>query len=430
MPSGQALPVVNWNTGDGNFGIAGNWDPIGVPDETERALFSPSGQITVTLDQSREVGSFQMEGSADGETQAQVIFNLNDFKLDLVSTETGFSDRSLTLRGTAGTTRTLTFENGTAEAQQVFLQAVGSELPTRLRLDNSATLIVNGTISAATSYIEVIGGSTLDTPSRLTLNATAEMMVSGSGSSWVSPTNETHFIGQNGDNGLTLSDGATTAVGRVNLGRDSSGSGGGFGGGGDGALMVEDAGTVFNSTELNIGGGVNSSGGNLVDSAGDSSIATFRNGGKGELTLLRNLGPGTLVIDGGLLEVGSGGATLYAGSTMQLIVHSDVAAMFVAEGLTITDSVLQVGFDESFTPFLGQIIPLVEYTALTGFFADINQGDTFMIGDTLVSFDYGSGTDDMISLSVIPEPKLYAAMAGLLCLAICTLRKRRQRAGN
>lgn len=420
----QALPVVDWDTGDGNFGVAGNWDPATVPDDTERAVFSPSGQITVTLDQNREVASFQIFGTADGETPAEVVFDLNTFELDLVSTETSLSNRSFTMRGSTATTRTITFQDGAVSTQQMFLQSVGSELPTQVRLRDETVLTVNGTLSLASSIMDVGGASTLHTPSRVTLNGTAHFSVSGSGSSWTSPVGETHYFGQNGDNSFSLSEGATVNVGRVNLGRDSSGSGGGFGGGGDTAVSVTGAGSVFTAAEFNIGGGTNSSGNNLVASNGDNNSATFSNGGSGVFTLLRNLGPGTLVIDNASVQVGSGGATLFPDSVMQLVIHSAAAPMLVAEDIIISDSVLQVAFHEAFEPFVGQIIPLVGYDALTGQFAGIGQGDTFTIGDVVVSLDYGVGIDDAISLTVIPEPKATALAVGLLCLLLASHRAR------
>lgn len=415
LACGQALPTVDWNTGDGNFGLAGNWDPETVPDETERAVFSPVGQITVTLDQDREVASFQIFGTADGPTPAEVIFNLNTFELDLVATETSLNNRSFTMRGVASTTRTITFQNGSVSTRQLFLQSVGSELPTQVRLREGTTLTVNGSMSVASSLMDVSDNSTISTPSRVTLNGTAQFVVSGTGSSWTAPVGETHFFGQAGNNSFTLSNGATANVGRVNIGRDSSSSGGGFGGGGNGAATVTGAGSTFTATELNIGGGTNGSGNNLVNSNGENNLATFSAGGSGIFTLLRNMGPGTLVIDDGSVSVGAGGATLFPDSTLQLVIYSDASAMFATEGLTITDSVLQLSFDESFTPFLGQVIPLVEYASLDGFFAGISQDSSFMVGDIAVSFDYGSGLNDMISLTVIPEPSTTAMVVAVFC---------------
>jgi len=46
---------------------------------------------------------------------------------------------------------------------------------------------------------------------------------------------------------------------------------------------------------------------------------------------------------------------------------------------------------------------------------------TGLDGDTSFSFDQGSG---VLSISVIPEPATYAALAGLAALALCLRRRR------
>ncbi len=408
------LPTIDWVGGSGNFGVLSNWNPDTiVPTDEYRAVFNPVGQITVTLDQTRSVGSFQTFGTADGTIQPQVTFDLNEFTLNLVSAKVNVSNRSFTMRGLTSRQSTFIFENGTVNSNQFFIQAVSNELPIYVYLRNGATLKSNTTVEIAGSQLFVQANSTLDT-SGLRMSTGGTLSVSGVNSKLQSPLDVTHFLGTGGQNGLLhITNSGQADLGRINLGRTSVSSGNDSVG--SASILVEGATTSFKAAQLNIAGGVNTSGGNLVSSTGENSVATFRNGTTAEIGLLRNLEQGTLVIDGASVSVGAGGATLYAGSTMNMVVHSAATAMLATENLTITNSVLNVSFEDSFMPILGQIIPLVEYTALTGFFAGINQGGTLTIGDTMVSFDYGSGSNDMISLTVIPEPST-AAIVGMICL--------------
>lgn len=426
----QALPVVDWIGGDGNFGVGTNWSTGEVPDDTERAVFNPVGPITVTLDQDREVASIQTFGSRSGEVESDVIFDLNSYHLQLTATGVRLGDRSFTMRGAASIQRSFTFENGTVTANQVFLQAVGIELPIHLRLRSGVTMNMGGTLEVISSNISVLGESVLNLGSdQLRASGTANLQVTGAGSKIQSSGSVTHYLGTTagattaGQATLKILEGASADLGRLNLGRDSTSSGNNSAG--EALLLVDGTGTSFKAAQLNIAGGVNSQGINVIASSGDS-FATFTNGATAQIELLRNFENGTLEIDDATVTVGAGGATLYAGSNLNLVIHSE-EAMFITQALTITDSILNLSFADDFEPLIGQQIMLIEYTSLTGLFDGINQGGNLLIGETLVSFDYGSGTNDWISITVIPEPKTAAALfaiAGLLTVVF--LRRRRR----
>ncbi|MCA9414607.1 MAG: hypothetical protein KC944_25565, partial [Candidatus Omnitrophica bacterium] len=44
-----ASTIIRWNTGDGDFGVAENWEPQQVPSDTDLALFDRETPVTISI---------------------------------------------------------------------------------------------------------------------------------------------------------------------------------------------------------------------------------------------------------------------------------------------------------------------------------------------------------------------------------------------
>lgn len=187
----------------------------------------------------------------------------------------------------------------------------------------SGTLIVNGSGSVKSfgSY-DSIGGGT---------GSEGSVVLDGSGASWTSQGYLT--IGGTGSGTVTVDGGLLTADDGIALGQSVGGSGtatlsnggtldagtGGLnvgGGGGRGTLIVNGSGSVESfGTYDAVGNATGSQGSVVLDGAGASWTS------QGNLTI-GNDGTGTVTVDGGTLDAGTGGLNVggYGGGTGTLVV--------------------------------------------------------------------------------------------------------------
>lgn len=191
-------------------------------------------------------------------------------------------------------------------------------------------------------------------------------------------------------------------------------------GGEDGTGFVEVIGedSSLTGTWMSLGGIQN------TDNDGIGFL-TVQDGGHVSLSAeLRSWSRGTVTVDGGTIQanewLGAPDSTLAL--TLQTGVFDapiTVGDPFFSQGdALITDSVFELGLATGFSANLEDVFEVLRYGGdLTGTFAGLNEGDSLFVGGYEFQIGYGSGSSDVITLTVIPEPgvgMMLAAAAALL----------------
>ncbi len=454
----QSAPY-NWiGGGDNNFNTPGNWDPEGPPSGTDLAIFNPTGTTTVNFTSPVGTTGIQVQGSADGETQPSVLFNLNS---NTYTVSGGTSER-LGVFTASGSNRTLLIQNGelniAISASVIWGNSNVNDITPEvtIRVQEGATLrhSTNGGAGigrtqaagqSAKTAMYVEDGGKLIAEARFTVGGNGgdgirngELHITGPTSSFEAKTSDRSVI--------LLGDGLGTGTLNVRDGGlvDSTRAiGVGYATNSTGLLSVSGVNVdnsdpeepVFTASrilgnQLYIGGGRARDDGNNQPRAGGEGVAEFLDGGHGQFTTLLAYynsdidTKGTLRIDDAFVTV-SGTATFEAGSVTELGLRSVEQDVLMFASNLVLDSTLQLLIDGSFSAALHDSIHLIEYTSLTGTFAGLGEGDTFSVDGHTFSIHYAMGDgENIIGLTVIPEPGAIAMILGAICLGVCAARRK------
>ncbi len=446
--------TYTWDGGaEADYDSSASWSPTGVPGSADIAIFNPTGETIVNFSDDEFSSELRIQGEADGATQPNVTFDLggNVYRV------TSGSGRLNFLVGVADSVRSLNVKNGelsvgTGLVMWGYANVEGAE--TILRIQEGGVL--RHTAAAGIGRTE---SSDRTTTAKLYIENGGKLLAENSFS-----------IAANGGNGTSNADvfiiGPTSVMEAkasdrsvVNIGNalghgtlritdggllDSSRAiGVGFGEVGTAALTVSGV-NVNNSdpenpittasrilgNQLYIGGGRARDDGNNLPRAGGEGVAEFLDGGYGQFTTLLaynnsvNGTKGTLRIDDAFVTV-SGTATFQAGSVTELGLRSVEQDVLMFASNLVLDSTLQLLIDGSFSAALHDSIHLIEYTSLTGTFAGLGEGDTFSVDGHTFSIHYAMGDgENIIGLTVIPEPGTIAVILGAICLGICVARRK------
>jgi hypothetical protein len=140
------------NTAGGNWNVAANWSPNGVPGGTDSAAITTTGSYTVTMSDTESVGTLTL-GASSGDATAQTL-NLSSGTFTLNNASTGTAQGMLNLSGAtlegAGPLTLAGPFNWTGGALMAFVQFKGGSINGGLNfygaLVNSGTLAWNGTL--------------------------------------------------------------------------------------------------------------------------------------------------------------------------------------------------------------------------------------------------------------------------------------------
>lgn len=419
---------------------------------------SGSGGYTVTLSQNFSAQILENGVLKSGEDLPVVTFLLNGNTMNLNSTGT-LNNASVYLyayNASVASDKGFAFENGTVNAHNIALRgSSGGQGPT-LVLRSGTLWTSSGSISfptsVATGRVDVLSGSTY--------TATGPGVVY-SASGVVNNTNTLSVSGEN--SAFTARTGAATPdVDRrtvnVNSGFDAHNY-----------LYVENQ-ASFSADQLNVGGGTvlerNAQGTVLVDGSGSSFEAkwvnlgasrnsvtaglaargdawfTVSNGATAEIELLQvfykpagtnnsidyDATLGRVILDDGTLSL-TGNSTFHANTLLQIYLHSpaQAAALTSTADLTVTGADFSVLLDDSFVATAGEKIALINYSNLIGQFAGYDEGDEFTVGGYTFEFTYSLDGANVVGLTVIPEPRVYALLFAAAVLGVALVRRRAAR---
>lgn len=155
----------------------------------------------------------------------------------------------------------------------------------------------------------------------------------------------------------------------------------------------------------------------------------IRSGGRVEASNYQAVSGSVFTMDGGSFQANAWNAD--ADSVFQLTLHTgqfDAPIILGDEFLgggdaTITDSLFELSLEAGFSADLEDVFEVMHYFGdLTGTFAGLSEGDVLTANGYEFQIGYGSGNNDMITLTVIPEPGAVAML--LLAAGLLGLRRR------
>jgi autotransporter-associated beta strand protein len=281
----------------------------------------------------------------------------------------------------------------------------------------SATLIANsGSGGGLGGRIDFLGGST---------GGTARVEVFGNGNLDISSHNAPGvtvgsiegdgnvFLGANnltvGSNNMS-----TTFSGVIQDGGNNGGTGGSLSKTGSGTLTLSGAntytgGTAVNAGKLLVNGSITSAvtvNGGTLGGSGTTGAVTVNSGG----TLSPGNSPGILHVAGNL--------SLSLGSTY-LVELNGTAVGTQYDQTDVTGSVglgnATLSLSLGFAPSVGTSFNIInnDFTdAVTGTFAGLPEGSTFVVGSDLLKISYvgGDGNDVVLTVAAVPEPGTWALL--------------------
>lgn len=103
-------------------------------------------------------------------------------------------------------------------------------------------------------------------------------------------------------------------------------------------------------------------------------------------------------------------------------------AFFGGGDAIITNSIFELSLAPGFSADLEDVFGVMQYFGdLTGMFDGLDEGDVLTVGGYEFQIGYGSGSGDMITLTVIPEPNAALLLLAGVGLLAGLKRHRRQR---
>lgn len=453
LPLGLAadpVPInIDWAGGaSGAFETPGNWTSAapewngGIPGSNPGTIdtvfgLGLSGGTEISFSGAASFSRLHREGGTSNTT----ILKLQGNTLTLTGTGAGLNSALLIYPNGAAPNNALFLDgdvqdgpNGGTVNAAVFSMQQANESTTRggtLLLRNEVRLNTTGISRTRTGFANV------------TIESAAEWQQTGSegglhlsdlafSSTTMSITGAESFyqgegtvsVGHTGTAELFVSaPGGGLATGVVNVGRVA---------GAEGEVVAEGLDTSFFVDRLYVGGSdATTAGGDGTVIASSAALVRV-----GQMVLHYNDSNnfGSLGVTAGQVVLGlnrdeslSGVASVFNPNSevgIALYVPNQVSAITAMQGLIISDSILNIQLDPSFSANVGQMIDLIAYDSLTGTFANYTEGHEFTVGGYSFEFSYALNGGNMIGLTVIPEPVAGLA-AGILALAGVMLYRRR-----
>ncbi len=420
--------TITWDGGtSGTFSDTANWIGGEVPVSTDTARFTDAGEVVVEFSTNATVDTVAFEGTELAGDPAKLTFNADGRTFTTMG--------SLILDASASDARVFVFNGGTL--------AVGVTLGVNnvSALRDSMTMEVNdGTVLTvgnqlgigrrSIGILSITGGSTLAINDQTLMghgsSGDGRIIVSGSGSEFNQndgSANRNILVGfsNNGQGSVeVLAGGKMQTVRSVTIATAVGSSGSVLVSGTNSSMVANVAGEG-----LFVGGRTNAGG-----EAGGTGLATFAFGGSGDFDVIRVFANdpsideiGTLVFNqsGGVI---ANSATFESGSVVRfgLFEVNQAMDLTINGSLSIAGAYLEAFLEPEFVPVLGNSFSLIGYDSLAGTFA--NQDGEVLIDGIRFAIDYSLGGEDVIGLTVIPEPSQVAlVLAAVIVLLMLRRRK-------
>ncbi len=446
LPLGAVTTV--WDGGSGLWSDSAKWS-VRVPEPTDTVYFEHQGEATVTLPGGAvSAAVLRVRGVAAGEQSPSLILDMAGGTFSTVP------DSAANFFNTTADAQGLVVRNGElrlTSGNPYFLN--NGTNPGSLTIEGDGVLTVNGAMFLSTSTGATMsvmvenGGQVFHTLSRLRGGSgRMEIFIDGADAKWeqttTGPSNQsTATIGDGFEGLLRITDGARfIGNSQINIGLTASASGA-IEVMGTGVRDSETVGSTISSTNFYIGGGLNLSGNpNQVGPedavGGGDAEAHFLAGGRGEFTNLRvfytehepAVGDpfttnGSLIINGGQVTV-SGSAYFDSSSQIHFGINSVDQDIVMDVGSLFAGGELILIVNESFSAGVFDTIELIEYSSLSGTFDGLGEGSVLSAGGYTFELTYSLGGDNVIGLTVIPEPAHFSALLGLALLVALYIRRR------
>ncbi len=436
--------TIEWAGGDGDFTDPASWIGPVAPDVGDAVLFgNPTvGDVTVTIDQNADIGSgvFTIAGLNDDSVDSVLRVNLDGNLLIsgsvIISAINSSLSRSLIVSGDGITPRSTVDVNEWRYSN--FQAAADNSGNVSIRVDGLARLVARSNTSVfatsnnSSAYVEVVEGS-LFSLQRMHLaggtNSIATVDVSGAGSELSGTQANTfgyHWLGMGAGSSATIEvdgGGSYSNLAFTDLGRNNTG---------EGRLIVSGEGSSVDvALGLYVGGQRGSTTATPAPVAQGKGLLSMSDGAIGSIgerlhVLARDVPGGwfgVVELDGSV-ELTVANAIFDAGSVFRIGIASATqdANLIVDGALEIGGSFLEGFLTNDFIPSFGQSFAIAEYDSLSGLFANVD-GLVVIDGHTFV-IDYALDGENVIGLTVIPEPGTAALLFGCTILLLAILRRR------
>lgn len=285
------------------------------------------------------------------------------------------------------------------------LESAGMTISERNR---EATVLIDNATAEFVGLIQM--GRYRDTGNLRIING-SEVEVT---SIWAGRNNVTDAIDGTGVVEVTGAGSTLTTSGVIALGGETNVDRDGIG-----FLTVEEGGAVSIAEELR---------------SWSRGTTTIRSGGSVEASQYLASSGSVFSIDGGTFQANSWNTdpgsifelTLHTGQFGAPVVLGD--AFFGGGDAIITNSIFELSLAPGFSADLEDVFGVMQYFGdLTGMFDGLDEGDVLTVGGYEFQIGYGSGSGDMITLTVIPEPNAALLLLAGVGLLAGLKRHRRQR---
>lgn len=418
--------AADWvNPNGGSFHLDTNWNPS-VPLSGDRAIIGLAGEYTITLEQNTTVDGIALNTPVTG----IVTLDLGGYLLTGTSSNVGSA--ALNMNPGNDESRTLRVINGTLDVQTLRVgHGSGSQSSAAiLEMGGGSTLLIRGDNRIGNQRpgeLRILSGAQLAVyHSELLIGrgpTTGVLIVDGAGSRVnLRPESSRAYLrlgGQDDSEGLArvTGGGVIEGVSYIELARIGDTS--------KGTLEVIGSGSTVRAERIYVGGRVDGG-----ETAGGEARLKVTNQGLVELSSrLVVFGKGEVELDGGQIQASA--SQWHAGSRLNLILNTvnDVPHQTSGDIDLIDNGVhLALGLADGFSGQSGEVYTVFRYGGtLTGQFADFAEGAIVGVEGSEWSFalSYGSGTNDQITLTLIPEPSTYALLlSGLAVVATIVVRRR------
>jgi len=451
----QAQTTYTWQGNNALWQTPGEWSPGGGPPVAgDTALLNGNGS---TIDFNANAAAYRVELGSSA-ALSQITLDLGGNTLTAGTDVSGFA---LRINSSAtNTNNSLTITNGTVTLnEEISLQNNGvANVNTQLIVSGSAAILnttfgrsIIGTFGRAEVIVE--NGATWNNQQNAPLGFTNRpdldiggnanqagrfgaglVRVTGAGSAFNGMTpigtplvsSQSRIrVGQEGGavGAIEVLAGGTFEADVVNYSANATAIG---------TALISGNGSSYETKYTYLGGSIANGGAFTV---GGSATMTVENSATATTELLRVAALdsdtfGKLALDNGTMSVtGTDGAVFDLDSHLEFTLYdeADPAVLLVTNGLTITNSVLGIQLGTGFSAAVNDVFTLASYGTRTGTFAGLNQDATFAVGAHTFRIDYGSGTADAISLTVIPEPSTAGLLLAVGAAAIAARRRRSSR---
>ncbi len=443
LPSLIAAPIDWGGAASGTFSDPAVWVGGEVPGAGDTANITGTGEIEInfTTDATLTPGgvlTFTVtEQAGDPVVMPKLTLNLDGNSIAVASPTfnpaSATVSRTLVIKGD-GSALSVPGVNTFDYGGLLSVNGAGSA---SILLENGARLIgsqsyLGDVRVASTQLMDVSGGSLWGaTRSRLGYErlTTSTVNVTGAGSRFENDSASSSnyiWVGTDGSAVVNVSAGGTIASDSfMVIGGDRLNTTG------YGELNMAGVGsTIEVARGLYIGVRVTNDSNPLPDVISGNGLLNLTDGATGTLGLLNVMAGnpaedriGRVSLDGSV-ELTVGDAIFHTDSVLRIGIGSLSQAenLIVTGDLDITGALLEGFLTNDFIPSLGQGFSLIEYGDLIGTFA--NESGLVQIGGHVFAIDYNFDGQNMIGLTVIPEPGTAALLFGCTILLLAMLRRR------